>query len=119
MRSRPGCFSVGYVDGDPVGAGGIERYGAVGLLRSVVVEETARGNGYGAAICRALEAEARADGVETLYLLTTTATDFFAERGYAELERADAPAAIRETTQFDELCPASATCMRKYLSEQC
>ncbi len=29
--------------------------------------------------------------------------------------RSDAPPAIRETTQFDELCPATAICMRTRL----
>ncbi|ELY36491.1 arsenic resistance N-acetyltransferase ArsN2 [Natronorubrum tibetense] len=119
VRTSPARFYVGYAGDERVGVGGLESCGTDGLLRSVVVERSARGNGFGTALCDALERRTRADGVETLYLLTTTATDFFAERGYAELERADAPDAIRETTQFDDLCPASATCMRKYLSEQC
>lgn len=116
VRTSPARFYVGYDGDDRVGIGGIERYGTDGLLRSVVVERSARGNGYGTALCDALERRARADGLETLYLLTTTAAGFFAGRGYEELERADAPAAIRETTEFDELCPASATCLRTSLT---
>ncbi|WP_254769187.1 arsenic resistance N-acetyltransferase ArsN2 [Salinilacihabitans rarus] len=115
VRENPDCFYVASDGDDRVGVGGIERYGADGLLRSVVVERSARGNGFGTALCEALEAEARADGVERLYLLTTTAAGFFAARGYAEVERADAPPAIRRTTEFDELCPATAACMRKSL----
>ncbi|WP_440766706.1 arsenic resistance N-acetyltransferase ArsN2 [Natronorubrum sp. DTA7] len=118
VRTAPARFYVGYDGDERVGVGGLERYGTDGLLRSVVVEQSARGNGFGAALCDALERRVRADGVETLYLLTTTAADFFGDRGYAELERADAPAPIRETNQFDELCPASATCMRKQLPDQ-
>lgn len=116
VRTSPARFYVGYDGDDRVGIGGIERYGTDGLLRSVVIERSARGNGYGTALCDALERRARADGLETLYLLTTTAAGFFAGRGYEELERADAPAAIRETTEFDELCPASATCLRTSLT---
>ena len=119
VRTSPARFYVGYAGDERVGIGGLESYGTDGLLRSVVVERSARGNGFGTALCDALERRIRADGVQTLYLLTTTAADFFADRGYATLERADVPAAIRETDQFDELCPASATCMRKQLSEQC
>lgn len=116
VRSRPGCFFVASAGGDRVGIGGLERHGVDGLLRSIVVERSARGSGYGAAICEALEAEARAEGVETLYLLTTTASSFFAHRGYVEIERTDAPGTVRQTAQFDGLCPASATCMRRSLS---
>lgn len=115
VRSKPECFYVGYAGGDPVGVGGVERYGRDGLLRSLVVERSARGNGFGAAICEGLEATARAGEVEALYLLTTTAPEFFATRGYTEIERSDAPQPIRRTTEFDELCPATAICMRKSL----
>ncbi len=115
VRDAPARFYVGYDDAAPVGVGGVEAYGADGLLRSVVVERSARGGGYGTALCEALEAEARTGGVEALYLLTTTAAGFFARRGYREVDRADAPAAVRETAQFAEFCPASATCMHKPL----
>lgn len=115
VRSKPECFSVAY-DGDArVGVGGLEVRGTVGLLRSVAVERSARGEGYGTAICEALERRARDDDVDALYLLTTTARDFFADRGYESVDRSAAPAQIRETTEFADLCPASAACMRKTL----
>lgn len=70
-------FYIGY-DGDTrVGVGGVERHGTDGLLRSVVIERSARGNRYGTALCEALESKVEADGVERLYLLTTTAAEFF------------------------------------------
>lgn len=90
-------------------------YGSTALLRSVVVREDARGEVYGAAVCDALEREARADGVDETFLLTTTAAGFFASRGYDEIRRSEAPDPIRATEQFADLCPASATCMRKSL----
>ena len=106
---------VARVDGEMVGAGGLEAHGADGLLRSVVVAESHRGRGYGAAICDDLEARARRAGVGTLYLLTTTAAGFFRARGYAPIDRAAVPEAVRATRQFSELCPATATCMRREL----
>ncbi|WP_306052140.1 arsenic resistance N-acetyltransferase ArsN2 [Natronococcus wangiae] len=115
VRSNPKRFYVGYDGDDRIGVGGVERYGTAGLLRSVVVERSARGGGYGTALCAALESAARDEGVETLYLLTTTAAGFFASQGYAEIERTEPPTAVRETAQFGELCPATATCMRKRL----
>lgn len=115
VRSKPGCFYVAH-DGDgPVAVGGMEVHGAAGLLRSVAVERSARGEGVGTAVCARLESEARAEGLAALYLLTTTAAGFFEGIGYEEIERADAPEAIRRTTQFEDLCPSTATPMRKSL----
>ena len=101
-----------------VGVGGLERYGTDGLLRSLAIEEQHRGQGLGTALCERLEAKATAEGVEALYLLTTTASEFFAARGYEETDRAEVPPAIRDTTEFAELCPDSAVCMRKLLSDE-
>lgn len=103
-------------DGDrPVGCGGLQPLGDAGdaLLRSVAVEGSARNQGFGAAVCEALESEAAAAGVGRLYLLTTSAAGFFAARGYEPVDRADVPAPVRETTQFAELCPDSATVMTR------
>jgi len=101
--------------GEVVGAGGVEVHGSAGLLRSVVVEDSFRGRGAGTAVCDALEDEVRRAGVDTLYLLTTTAASFFCRRGYETVAREDAPSDVRETAEFADLCPASATCMAKEL----
>jgi amino-acid N-acetyltransferase len=115
VASKPEWFYVARRDGERVGIGGLEVYGTDGLLRSVVVEERVRGEGLGVALCERLESEAAAAGIETLYLLTTTAAEFFAGRGYEATVREDAPATIRDTTEFADLCPSRATCMRKSL----
>jgi len=115
VRSKPDCFYVASAGDRRVGIGGLELHGPAGLLRSVVVEEPHRGAGLGTALCAALEARASAEGVETLYLLTTSATEFFDDRGYVAVDRCDAPDAIRGTTEFEALCPTTATCLRKSL----
>lgn len=115
VRSKSGCFYVGYDGEDRVGIGGLEIDAPVGLLRSVVVDRSVRGRGYGTRLCETLEVEARSAGVETLYLLTTTASGFFSDLGYVEVERTDAPAPVQRTSQFDDLCPTTATCMKKPL----
>jgi len=115
VRSKPDCFYVGHRGGERVAVAGLERRGSDALVRSVVVEASSRDRGVGSALCVALEAEAEAAGVETLYLLTTTAAGFFADRGFEEIGRSEAPPSIRDTEEFAELCPASAACMRKRL----
>jgi amino-acid N-acetyltransferase len=115
VREQAECFYLGTRGDRVVGVGGLEPYGSDGLLRSVAVEPSVRGQGVDSAIAEALEAEARESGIETLYLLTTTAADFFGSRGYERIEREAAPDAIAATSQFADLCPESATCMRRAL----
>ncbi|WP_137285970.1 arsenic resistance N-acetyltransferase ArsN2 [Halorussus salinisoli] len=115
VRSKSECFFLAYSDTECIGTGGVETHGSDGLLRSVVVTEPNRGQGYGVALCDALEEYARTIEVETLYLLTTTAEAFFRRCGYEETVRENVPARIQRTTEFAELCPSSATCMRKNL----
>lgn len=103
-------------DGRLVGVVGIEHYGQIGLLRSLAVAERRRNSGFGASLVSNAEAWAAAHGIRTLYLLTTTAAEFFARLGYVVIPRSEAPAAIAETAQFSDLCPASSTFMRKVLA---
>lgn len=115
VREKPECFFLAVTEAGVVGVGGVEPAGSDGLLRSVVVTEASRGQGYGTALCTALEDYARTSGLEELYLLTTTATGFFRGRGYERIERDRVPPEIRETREFAELCPDAATCMYKRL----
>lgn len=117
LEETPAHFYYATSEGERVGAGGFEVHQAVGLLRSLVVEDAKRGRGYGRAICEALESEARTAGVETLYLLTTTASGLFVEAGYVAVDRETVPEAIRNTIEFEHLCPQSATCLRKSLTD--
>ena len=102
----------------PTGLVGLELFGDVGLLRSLAVAPQRRGRGEGLALVKHAEAQARSRGVDALYLLTTTAEDFFARQGYRRAERATAPAAIRTTREFAGLCPASSTFMSKGLGRE-
>lgn len=101
-----------------LGVVGVEVYGSVGLLRSLAVEPTHRHSGLGVSLVSNAEAWAAEQEVEALYLLTTTAAQFFARRGYEAVSRSEAPAAIAATAQFSNLCPASSAFMRKVLTAQ-
>jgi len=92
-----------------LGVAGLERYGGVGLLRSVAVME--QGSGVGAALVRHLLDQARATGITQVVLLTTTAADYFPRFGFRRIDRQDAPAAVTASVEFQTACPASATVM--------
>ena len=101
--------------GKLVGTGGVERYEHDGLLRSVVVHESARGTGLGKLITAAVERRAQAAGINAIYLLTTTAAEFFPRMGYSVFSRNDVPEGLQRSAEFASLCPASAVCMHKQL----
>jgi amino-acid N-acetyltransferase len=94
---------------------GIELRGANALLRSLVVRANRRCSGLGQALVEHAEAQARARGVRSIYLLTTTAAKFFERRGYVPATREEAPAEIRSTPEFADICPASSAFMVKRL----
>ena len=99
----------------PTGLVGLEIRGDVALLRSLVVAPGRRGSGEGSALLEHAEQHARASGVRTLYLLTTTAEKFFARHGYSHVPRDAAPAPIRATREFAGICPASSAFMKRDL----
>lgn len=103
-------------DGALNGAGGLEVYGRVALLRSLVVQAGSRSRGIGSRICDRLETAARKRAVAEVFLLTDTAEQFFARRGYTRIARSEAPAAIASTREFSALCPASAALLRLRLA---
>lgn len=108
-------FLVARRDGCVAGVVGLERFGDVGLLRSLAVNEEHRGQGLGLALTRALEERAARSGVVALVLLTETARDFFQHRGYQVIARTQAPAAVQASSEFRSLCPQSAVCLSKRL----
>jgi amino-acid N-acetyltransferase len=94
---------------------GLELYGEVALLRSLAVASSRRGTGVGSGLVAHAERHARDQRVQSLYLLTTKAEQFFLRRGYARIPRDEAPAAIKGTKEFSGICPASSTFMVKQL----
>jgi len=101
--------------GRVAGCIGMEVSGQDALLRSLAVDNMMRGEGYGKRLLQLMEARAHDEGVQRLYLLTTSAADFFEHEGYARIDRAGVPESIRNTAQFTGICPSSATCLFKSL----
>lgn len=105
---------VGYYDSANhlVGSGGLEFYGHTALLRSIAVDEKFRGQLLGKMIVENIIAKARASKVIDLYLLTETAHNYFLKKGFQEVPRDIVPDVIRQTTEFAQVCPASAVVMK-------
>jgi amino-acid N-acetyltransferase len=110
-------FVVIRQNGEVIAAGALQRFGSSAILRSVVVAPDRRGRGLGQAAVSELERLARATHINQLVLLTQTAAEFFAHRGYRVIERSSAPQDMQRSDEFRSLCPSSATCMAKSLTD--
>jgi amino-acid N-acetyltransferase len=102
-------------DGRLVGQIGLEAFGDIGLMRSLAVAPESRAQGLGEQLVARREAEARRAALTAVYLLTTTAADYFRRRAYEDVSRETVPAAIAAHAQFRSLCPSSARCLCKAL----
>jgi amino-acid N-acetyltransferase len=105
-------FVIAEQDGQLVGVIGFERYGEEALLRSAAVAPAAQRLGIGKALTEHVIGEAAATGIDTLFLLTTTAERFFSLYGFETVSRAQVPGAVQRSIEFTSSCPASATVMR-------
>jgi amino-acid N-acetyltransferase len=106
-------FFVVRSGGRVVAAVGLDVHGDAALLRSLVVAPDMRRRGLGSALVERVLARARRLDVAAVWLLTTTAAGLFRKFGFVETARADAPPHIAATSEFRDVCPAGATCMRE------
>lgn len=111
-------FMVAEHDGAVVGVTGLEPCGRhYGLLRSAAVAPAWRGQGVGRTLVARVIEEARGQRLEALFLLTTTAADYFPAFGFEVVARPAVPPEVRATVEFTTACPASAIVMAKVLRD--
>lgn len=103
-------------DGREIGSGGFMLADSDALLRSIVIDDDARGQRLGSAALEALIGEAQSRGARRAWLLTTDAEGFFVRNGFAGVARDTAPEAIRSTPQFSGICPGSAAFMSREIA---
>ena len=99
-----------------VGCCGLECYSSVGLLRSLVVDSAFQGKGLGQQLVQQTLEMAKEKELEVVYLLTTTAAEFFEKLGFDQVYRNEVPMAIQQTKEYAQLCPDSAVVLRLQLS---
>jgi HAD superfamily hydrolase (TIGR01457 family) len=95
-----------------VATAAVDVQGTEGYLRSVAVQEEARGSGIGALVTAAAARGAAGQGVRRLFLLTEIAEGFFARLGFSRTERGSLPAWVRKT---GTACSESAVAMARAL----
>jgi N-acetylglutamate synthase-like GNAT family acetyltransferase/SAM-dependent methyltransferase len=105
-------FGAGYAvaeqNGRIVGAIGVERHGDSGLLRSAVVAPVVRGRGVGEALVLNRLGWCLSEKLRAVYLLTTTAAEYFPRFGFVAIDRAAVPADVQASVEFSSACPSSA-----------
>jgi amino-acid N-acetyltransferase len=100
-----------------VGVAGLERFGTLGLLRSVAVSPDYQGKKIAAQLVGRLLETAKAAGITDVYLITTTAERYFERQGFKSIDRQNVPDVIQQTQQFSALCPTSAVVMKRTLND--
>lgn len=93
----------------------LEIYYPHAIVRSVAVEKNQQNKGIGSKLIDYLEEKAISLKIEELYLLTTTADDFFRKKGYSDNQKLACPEKIHQSEEFKNLCPDSAISLSKKL----
>lgn len=106
-------FVVARDGGRLVGVAGLEHYGSSALLRSVAVDAAWRSTGVGRLVVEGALDLARSLGASDVYLLTTTAQDYFPKFGFRCVRRDDLPAALGASEELRGACPDTAVAMRR------
>jgi len=109
-------YAIAEGEGATIGTTGVEVYGASGLLRSAAVDAGWRGSGVGDALTRDRLRWAASRGLRDVWLLTTTAADYFPRFGFERVDRNSAPPLVQQSMQFSQTCCATAVAMRLVLS---
>ncbi len=99
--------------GKIIGCAALEIHGTKALLRSVAVDAGWQARGLGAELVEKTIRLAQSHGVNEMFLLTTTAADYFPRHGFERCMREDVPEAVRGSIEFTTLCPATAIVMRR------
>jgi amino-acid N-acetyltransferase len=116
LDEHVGTMVVARQDGRIVGSAALEIYPDGALLRSVAVAAPLQRQGLGRRLTAAAVGLAEARRVPAIYVLTTTAADYFPRLGFERITRADVPAGVQSSVEFTSACPSTATVMRMRLA---
>ena len=86
---------------------------AAPCFASAVVASEHRGTGVGRRLVEQILERADRYGVGEIYLLTTTAEEYFPRFGFARTTRAAVPDAVKASAEFRGACPDTAVVMKR------
>lgn len=104
-------FVIARAGDEVVGVAGLEIGGRDALLRSVAVVPEWRSHGVGRALVTRIIGDAEARGIRALYLLTTSAEQYFPTFGFRPMARDAVPDDVKLTSEFLGVRCASAAVM--------
>lgn len=108
-------YFVAMIENEIVGVLGTEAYGRLALLRSMAVDVKYRNNEIANSLLQQILQISKENKIQTLFLLTTTAQNYFLKHGFEIVERNQLPDVIQNTKEFQDICPVSAVCMKRDL----
>ena len=97
-------FAVAEQDGKIIACGGLEIYDRYGVIRSIAVDQEARGLGLGRIITDLLIEEARRYPCEETYLMTVDAWEFWKHVGFVDVEPEEWAPPAQKFWQYQFVC---------------
>lgn len=116
INSKKITLYKAYLDNTLIGIAGYELYDDIVLFRSMVIQDNFRHKGYGKVLVDEMIDILKTKKVKEVYLLTTTASGFFKKLDFEVINREEAPESIKESSEFKDLCPQTAICMKKVIN---
>jgi amino-acid N-acetyltransferase len=117
VKENFSSFVVAEEAGTIAGAIGLEKYGSAALVRSAVVSPSSRGTGVGRQLVERVLQRANEEGIDDIYLLTTTAENYFPRFGFTPTTRAAVPESVKASAEFRGACPDTAIVMSRRAQE--
>jgi amino-acid N-acetyltransferase len=99
--------------GEIFGAVGLELFGNHGLLRSLVVDKNYRRTGIAGRLVERVIRRSLKLKLKALFLLTTTADNYFEKKLFKEIARNEVPDEIKLSKEFSSICPSTAIVMHR------
>jgi amino-acid N-acetyltransferase len=94
------------------GAIGLEIYGMYGLLRSLVVDKNFRNQGIANLLVNQVISISRDIRLKEVYLLTSTAENYFLKKEFKPADRKQAPEEIKACKEYSSICPSTSMLMK-------
>ena len=108
-------FLVAGEEGTIAATIGLEVYGETALLRSAVVAPNQQNKGIGSLLYKHNLEQARRLGIKRLLLLTNTAEEYFARKGFKKIDQKSITGPVTTSVEFSGACPSHAACMELIL----